>query len=103
MTTTHEFDAHCDTQHFAEPDYHELIVLMHEFEESREEALQRQGAIATLKDLRSYLLRYRPVHETNDVTRGLRWAITAIEIQIKQLDGTFVPLPLTATTKGGVL
>ena len=101
--TTHEFDAYCDTQDFAEPDYHEQLAVMHEFEESRAEALKSEGAIGTLKDLHSYLLRNRPVNETDDVTRGLRWATRAIELQIELLDGSFVPLPLIANMKGGVL
>ena len=101
--TSHEFDAYCDTQPIIEPSYHEQVEVMHEFAESHEEALKNEGAIGTLKDLHFYLLRNRPVNETHDVTRGLRWATRAIELQIELLDGTFVPLPLIANMKGGVL
>ena len=51
MTTTHEFDAHCDTLDFAEPDYHEQIAVMHEFECTRDAALKQQGAIEALQSL----------------------------------------------------
>ena len=45
--TTHELDAYLDMQpdeHF-EPDYHEQLVVMEEFDVVRETALKRQGAI----------------------------------------------------------
>ena len=31
--STHEFDAYCETQDFTEPDYHEQLLALHEFEE----------------------------------------------------------------------
>ena len=101
--TSHEFDAYFDMQPLEALPYHEQIEVMHEFAESHEETLKNEGAIGTLKELHSYLLRNRPVNETDDVTRGLRWATRAIELQIELLDGSFVPLPLIANMKGGVL
>ena len=37
--TSHEFDAYCDSQEFAEP-YHEQIAVMHEVELDREESVR---------------------------------------------------------------
>jgi len=49
--TTHEFDAYCDTQDIIEPDYHEQLLMMQEFEESRNNTLKQQGAIDALQSL----------------------------------------------------
>ena len=49
--TTHEFDAYCDSQEFAEPDYHEQIAVMHEVEMAHEATLKQQGAIEALQRL----------------------------------------------------
>ena len=49
--TTHEFDVHFDTLPHQEPPYHEQIAVMHEFEETRESDLKRQGAIEALHNL----------------------------------------------------
>ena len=49
--TTHEFDAYLDTQpieHF-DPPHHEQLLVMEEFEVTRETALKRQGAIEALE------------------------------------------------------
>jgi len=51
MTTKHEFDAYCDTIEIAEPDYHEQMTLMDEFERARDAALKQQGAIDALQHL----------------------------------------------------
>jgi hypothetical protein len=53
MTSKHEYDAYLDMQpdeHF-EPDYHEQIAVMHEFECTREATLKQQGAIDALQNL----------------------------------------------------
>ena len=49
--STHEFDAYFDMQDIIEPDYHEQIAVMHEFEMTRETALKQQGAIDALHNL----------------------------------------------------
>jgi hypothetical protein len=49
--TTHEFDAYCDTQDIIEPDYHEQIIVLQEFEMTREDNLRRLGAIDALQSL----------------------------------------------------
>jgi hypothetical protein len=49
--TSHEFDAYCDSQDFAEPDYHEQVAVMHEFELDREATLKQLGAIDALENL----------------------------------------------------
>jgi hypothetical protein len=49
--TTHEFDAYCDTlpaEHF-EPPYHEQLLVMQEFEMTRETVLKKQGAREALE------------------------------------------------------
>ena len=49
--TSHEFDLYCDTlpaEHF-EPDYHEQLLVMQEFEMTRETALKRLGAKEALE------------------------------------------------------
>ena len=53
--TTHELDAHLDTQHaeYFEPPYHEQLLVMQEFEVARETALKRQGAIEALDTLKN--------------------------------------------------
>jgi len=56
--TSHEFDAYCDSQEFAEP-YHEQIAVMHEVELDREESVRQQGAIDALKQLRNRLAFFR--------------------------------------------
>jgi hypothetical protein len=51
--TTHEFDTYLDVQsaeHF-DPPYHEQLLMMQEFEESRNNALKNQGAIDALQNL----------------------------------------------------
>jgi len=52
MTTTHEFDAYCDTQDFAEPDYHEQCLVMQDFAEYAENEHRRLGAIDALEDVK---------------------------------------------------
>ena len=51
MTTTHEWDAYCDSQPFEEPPYHEQLIAMQEMEEMHEATLKRQGAIEALQNL----------------------------------------------------
>jgi len=53
--TTHEFDAYCDSQEFAEPDYHEPLLMMHEVEKKREDTLKGEGALDALQRLRNRL------------------------------------------------
>jgi len=53
MSTTHEFDAYCDTQDLAEPDYDEQLLVMQEFEEDRNAKLKRQGAIEALRSVQT--------------------------------------------------
>jgi len=51
MSTSHAYDAYLDSQpdeHF-EPPYHE-------FEDAREEALKRQGAIEALEELKRFIV-----------------------------------------------
>ena len=52
--TSHEFDAYLDTlpdEHF-EPPYHEQLLVLQEFEETREASLKQQGAIEALDALK---------------------------------------------------
>jgi len=51
MTTTHEFDAYCDSLPFEEPPYHEQLLAMQEMEEMHEASLKREGAIEVLQNL----------------------------------------------------
>ena len=51
MTSKHEYDSHCDTVALEEPDYHEQLLMVQEFEEYREAALKQQGAIDALQNL----------------------------------------------------
>ena len=55
MTSKHEFDAYCDTLEIAEPDYHEQMTVMHEFEVAHETTLKEHGAIDALTRLRCRL------------------------------------------------
>ena len=51
---TREFDAYLDTlpdEHF-EPPYHEQLLVLQEFEETREASLKQQGAIEALDALK---------------------------------------------------
>ena len=95
MTTSHEFDAHCDTlpdEHF-EPDYHEQLVVMEEFEESRETALKQQGAKEALGELKHYLLLCAVDDRCRDEFFGLKWSIDAINRRLSNFD---------VTSEGGV-
>jgi len=51
MTSKHEFDTWLETQPSEEPDYHEQLLMMQEFEEHREATLKQQGAIEALQSL----------------------------------------------------
>ena len=89
MTTTHEFDAHCDTQDFAEPNYHEQIAVMQEMEETREELLREQGAINALERLRNRLVFFRDAYEThyqNDASTSNYSAMLAHRLSVRTLD-----------------
>ena len=48
---SHEFDAYCGTLPHQDPPYHEQLLVMQEFEESRNAALKQQGAIEALQNL----------------------------------------------------
>jgi hypothetical protein len=49
--TSHEFDTHCDTLPYQEPDYHEQAIVMQEMEVVHDNALRQQGAIEALQNL----------------------------------------------------
>jgi hypothetical protein len=49
--TTHEFDAYFDMQPLEDPPYHEQVLMMEEFERTREATLKQQGAIDALQSL----------------------------------------------------
>jgi hypothetical protein len=51
MTTSHFYDAHCDTQPHQEPPYHEQLSVMQEMQETHETTLKQQGAIEVLQSL----------------------------------------------------
>jgi len=63
MTSKHEYDSHCDTVALEEPDYHEQLLVLHEFEENREDALKEQGAIDALEGLRTRLVFFQDAYE----------------------------------------
>ena len=90
MTTSHEFDAYCDTQpdeHF-EPDYHEQLVVMQEFEVTRETALRKQGAKEALCELKHYLLLCAVDDRCRDEFFGLKWSIDSINRRLSNLEVT---------------
>ena len=62
--STHEFDAYLDMQDIIEPDYHEQIALMHEFELTHEVKLKQQGALEALVKLRDELTDYPALYST---------------------------------------
>ena len=81
MTSKHEFDSYCDTVALEEPDYHEQMTVMEEFECTREAALKQQGAIDVLQSLTAILstlcLRedvhgdyFFGIHDALEVVRG---------------------------------
>jgi hypothetical protein len=89
MTTTHEFDAHCDQQDFAEPDYHEQVAVLWEMEENHEESLREQGAINALERLRNRLVFFRDAYEThyqNDASTSNYSAMLAHQLSVQTLD-----------------
>ena len=51
MTSKHEYDSHCDTVALEELDYHEQLLVLHEFETAHEAKLKRLGAIDALENL----------------------------------------------------
>ena len=51
MTSKHEYGSHYDTVALEEPDYHEQIALIQEFEEAHEAKLKQLGAIDALQNL----------------------------------------------------
>ena len=95
MTTTHEFDAYLDTlpdEHF-EPPYHEQLVVMQEFQETREATLKQQGAKEALGELKHYLLLCAIDDRCRDEFFGLKWSIDAINWRLTNFD---------VTSEGGV-
>jgi hypothetical protein len=89
---THEFDAWLDTQDIAEPDYHEQIALMHEYEVERIAALKQQGAKEALLALRKHIVHRTPQDPTGKYL-AMHWTIDAINRQLSDID----------IAKGGVL
>jgi len=85
--TTHEFDAYLDMQHgeHFEPPYHEQIVILQEFEETREAALKRLGAREALNELKSYLSICAVDGRCTDEFWGLKWAIDSITRRLSDL------------------
>ena len=41
--TSHEFDLYCNAVALEEPPYHEQLLIMQQFEETREATLKQQG------------------------------------------------------------
>ena len=63
MTSTHEFDAYCDTQELQEPPYHEQIAILQELEEMRDDIAKCSGALDALVRLRSHLVFFLNAYE----------------------------------------
>ena len=87
--STHEFDAYLDMQDIIEPDYHEQVAVMHEFEENREDALKEQGAIDALEGLRTRLAFFQDAYEKhyqNDDSVSNYSAMLAHQLSVKTLD-----------------
>ena len=87
--TSHEFDAYCDNQDFAEPDYHEQITVMHEIELDRETTLKEQGAITALESLRNRLAFFQDAYEKHyqsDASVSNYSAMLAHQLSVQTLD-----------------
>ena len=63
MTTKHEHCEWLDTQEFAEPDYHEQIAVMQQFEEQRDHIAKCSGALDALVALRTRLVFFLNAYE----------------------------------------
>ena len=90
MTTTHEFDIFCESQDFAEPDYHSQIALMHEFEEQRIAAIKREGATEALAVLQARIQQQREFSYQQcwfDSTQGLATALVLLGNYQSELKG----------------
>ena len=88
--TTHEFDAYLDMQpieHF-DPSYHEQLLVMQEFEETREASLKQQGAKEALGELKHYLLLCAIDDRCRDEFFGLKWSIDAINRRLSNFEIT---------------
>jgi hypothetical protein len=83
--TTHEFDAYCDTLPHHEPPYHEQLLVMQEFEWTRDVALKQQGTKEALTELNRYLMYSEIQDGMGDTLMGLKWAIDAIDRQVAKL------------------
>jgi len=79
MTTTHEFDAHIDTQEFREPPYHEQVLVMQEFAEGRDAVLRFEGQMIALEGLKTYLSEYMTDDDFIEHWEGIATALEAIE------------------------
>ena len=89
MTSKHEFDAYCDSQDFAEPDYHEQVAVIHEIELDREESFRQQGAIDALKQLRNRLAFFVNAYEKHyqdDASVSNYSAMLAHQTAVETLD-----------------
>ena len=83
--TSHEFDAYLDMQpaeHF-EPDYHEQLLVMEEFEMSREIALKRLGAKEALEAVYSRIAKL--IWNDPSTSTGLWLAHREIKDQLQAL------------------
>jgi len=89
MTTTHEFDAYCNTVALEDPPYHEQLLMMQELEECRESALKEHGAIDALEGLRNRLVFFRDEYEKyyqNDASVSNYSAMLAHQMSVRILD-----------------
>jgi DNA modification methylase len=89
MTTTHEFDAYCDTQNIEDPPYHEQIALMHEYDEQCDKIAKCNGALDALVALRSRLVFFLNAYEEyyrNDVNVSHYSALLSYQTAIETLD-----------------
>ena len=90
MTTTHEFDVFCDAQDFAELDYHEQLLVLHEFEEQRIAAIKREGAVEALAVLQARIQQQREFSYQQcwfDSTQGLATALVLLGNYQSELRG----------------
>jgi hypothetical protein len=83
MTTTHEFDAHCDIVAMEEPDYHEQLLVMQEMEE----AMKWTPAVVALEGLRERLVFFENAYAKEDQELlYITAALGAYQIAIDTLD-----------------
>ena len=101
--STHEFDAHCETQDFAEPNYHEQLLALQEYEEAK----QWIPAIVALEGLKERLVFFENAYsKENQEFVYVTAALGAYRIAIETLDQELAKYQrwagLPTVAKGGV-